>query len=323
MKINLNTNQVLNLIIIGYILYIVIISSLGISNAFWVADINNRFNYDNKLKPIDARIPDSLSFYRYNEMEDSVKIIRRFKNGEGMATGLESHMGFIETINASFCDTCSLKYLKDNAYENIGTTQRYIKLLGWKVRSSNSERLYTDSVQFHVEHGQSYIRKLAQVSTTINSDSLKSFYKYYTIDVPVKFRYDRVKECMMIPIGKSTKLVLDIVLDLITLFLFLFIARLFFDFLRFLIDLSKGHSFTEDNVKRLKLIAISFLAFPTLIFLFTLLLRLIFNSYFTSDVVLNFDTINWKILAVGVIFLLLFKAFRQGKILKEEQELTV
>jgi len=60
-------------------------------------------------------------------------------------------------------------------------------------------------------------------------------------------------------------------------------------------------------------------------FIFNLLLGFIFRSYFTEDVVLSKATWieAWKSISIGLIFLMLYKAFSQGKKLKEEQEFTI
>ena len=96
-------------------------------------------------------------------------------------------------------------------------------------------------------------------------------------------------------------------------------------FLKFIVDVSKGFSFTSENVFRLKLISLSLLGFPIVSFLLNLLMYPVFSSYFTDDVVLNTRawSNDWIIIVVGIVFLLLFKAFRQGKKLKDEQDLTV
>jgi len=96
-------------------------------------------------------------------------------------------------------------------------------------------------------------------------------------------------------------------------------------FLKFIADLSKGYSFTDKNVNRLRLIAISLLVYPCVLFLLALLMRLIFYKYFILDVTLNQGLLkySWKPLVLGIIFLVLYRAFRQGKLLKDEQDLTV
>jgi hypothetical protein len=96
-------------------------------------------------------------------------------------------------------------------------------------------------------------------------------------------------------------------------------------FLNFIFDLSKGLAFTENNIWRLKLIAISLILYPIVGFVVNWLLRLIFYSYFTPDVVMNWNVWSgwWKPIGMGLTFFLLYRAFSQGKTLKEEQDLTV
>jgi len=56
-----------------------------------------------------------------------------------------------------------------------------------------------------------------------------------------------------------------------------------------------------------------------------MLMKFIFRDYFTADVVLNINPLkdSWQEPAEGIVFLLLYRAFRQGKKLKDEHDLTV
>lgn len=54
-------------------------------------------------------------------------------------------------------------------------------------------------------------------------------------------------------------------------------------------------------------------------------MRFIFNSYFTEDVVINAKVLQpWSLaIDVGFILLLILHIFKQGRALKDEQDLTV
>ncbi len=83
--------------------------------------------------------------------------------------------------------------------------------------------------------------------------------------------------------------------------------------------------FTDYNIFRLQLIAYSLTCIPIFFFSLNLILRIIFSSYFTDDVVLNAQALQpWSItMDIGFILLLILHVFRYGKALKDEQDLTV
>ncbi len=148
---------------------------------------------------------------------------------------------------------------------------------------------------------------------------------YHMIDQPVRFRYNAEAQCVMIPVSKTVRRVTGIVLLVIDIGFFLYFFVLLGDFFWFLVDVSKGNTFTDLNMRRLKRIAYSLLAIPLISLVLNLLLRVIFIPYLTSDVVLKIGLLNgyWKLLTLGVIFLIIYLSFRQGKKLKDDQEFTV
>jgi hypothetical protein len=290
---------------------------------------------DTKLKPIDQSPPDSLvaAENRYNKFMDTIKLRRRIKNGNDIQGGNGLDILFIGTQVDVSCDTCGSKWfwsqfdaeMKTDEYRS-SPVQRYTSLLGWKLKATKDNILYgPDSVLFHVEHKQAYVRKYAVISSLLKGKNDSVYYKYGEVDEPVKFHFDPYDKSLLIPVSKTLMLTIYYISDaiaIISLCYFLFVAGIF---IRFVIDISKGRAFTNKNLRALRLIAITFLLFPLIPFLFNLLLGLIFHSYFTEDVVLSNATWNqaWKSIAVGLTFLMLYKAFRQGKKLKDEQEFTV
>lgn len=85
------------------------------------------------------------------------------------------------------------------------------------------------------------------------------------------------------------------------------------------------YAFTDYNIFRLRVLAYSFTCIPLLFVLLTPIMRLIFSSYFTEDVVLNTTFLYpwWITMHVGILLILILQAFMQGKALKDEQDLTV
>jgi len=333
MKIKLGTDKIFYLIILSYVAYITILIINHQPNPFWGFGFPTTAIYKNDLKPIDENIPDTIPFKKYQKLKDSINTIRDVKNGdEFLAGGSANFPGWVSTWCSRSCDTCSLKWLNRLlAFEDTSHIQYYIRLNGWTLKTkarvftqadTSSVRFWDgpDSVEFYVKGKQSYLRKV-----------LKKNYRgkdgtdYYLVDIPVKYRFSYKEKCLMIPISRNAKKTLDIVFVIIDIFWIVYAVLLVLEFFAFIYDLSKGMAFTDRNVKYLKMISLSLLIYPILLFLLNLVTRLIFNSYFTADVVLNSDVYStlWKIIVIGFVFFVLFRAFKTGKALKEEHDLTV
>jgi|GEM_PF-663935 len=290
---------------------------------------------DTKLKPVDPSPPDSLSSAedRYNKFMDSVKLRRRIKNGNDELGGNSLPFLFIGTQVDVSCDTCGSKWFWNqfNAEMKTGNSQsppvqRYISLLGWKLKATKLNEVYhLDSAVFHVEHNQAYVRKYAVISPLQKGKNDSVYYEYGIVDKPVKFHFDPYDKSLLIPVSKTLMLTIYYISQGIALGWLVYVLIVVGIFIRFVIDISKGQAFTQKNLQALRLIAITFLVYPLVVFLFNLLLGLIFHSYFTEDVELNKATWNeaWKSVALGLVFLMLYRASRQGKKLKDEQEFTI
>ncbi|MFI5139903.1 MAG: hypothetical protein ACHQIM_18925, partial [Sphingobacteriales bacterium] len=217
MKIKLTFERCFGLFIIGYIIYIITISLLGISNPFWTAA--NSYTYSNDLKPFDAVIPDSLSYKNYNNLKDSIAIVRRLKNGDNFGGSGVNFLNLLATGSDISCDTCSLSwYRKHN--DDDAHIQHYIRLSGWglkirrNLRESNDSVQFAwniDSVQFYVNHAQGFVRKITTNPWPTNK---KYPIKYHLVDELVKFRYSQREQCLMIPVTSSVKGILDIILGI-------------------------------------------------------------------------------------------------------------
>jgi len=267
------------------------------------------------LEPINTQNLDSLEGIAsdYKRLSDSINTIKELRNGYG-----EERSRFLEVgvESAVYNDTCGTKWYFDKAWLNDRYKSNYIVLYGWKLNVSSNDFESIDSGVFHVEKGKSYIRKLL-VDDRAHLVAEK--------DVSVKFRYDKKVRALLIPIGKVTKKVLEVAIIVAAVLVGIVFLYLVAGFIKFLVDISKGLFFTDRNLMRLKLIAFSLLIFPVAVFILNLTMRLIFWSYFTADVKLN-ESIwqdSWKPIGLGLIFLALYRAFKQGKKLKEEQELTI
>lgn len=325
MKMKFNTNVIVNIVIIiivvAYTIPFVIMMlsrhsshNSGKGNVSW--DIP---------KPIDSPVSMALPYYKYIALRDSIKTIRNLKN-ENMSNAAGFELGYVigTTGNYVLCDTCTIKDYIYSVKHSNNNTQYFIKLPGWGLKSADNDYYYDDSVRFFREHNKAYIRKAIWYKSTQNKDG--SIYKqFHYVDIPVTFGYDQRHQSLLIPVSKSTRNVVNILLGICTFMFCFYMLYLLSAFLKFIADLSKGFSFTDKNVNRLRLIALSLLIYPCVLFLLTMLMRLIFYRYFIPDVTLNQNLLKytWKPLVLGIVFLLLYRAFRQGKLLKDEQDLTV
>ncbi len=277
------------------------------------------------LKPLTETISDSVPYYRHVRLQDSINQLHTLRNGDGPNAGSGALITLWGTQKAIYCDTCSIKY-NENSWPHFMTydkpTRCYFVLFGWKLKSMPPGE---DSLQFHVEHGQAYLRKLVIDSAHRNKDgSVEQIGHLH--DVEVSFGYNRQHGCITIPIKPGTKNILDkLIIGLSIVGVVYYAIFVLGGFIRFLIDVARGRTFTEKNIRLLKVIGISVIALPTLIFLLNLGMPLIFGAYFTDDVVLSeksWDGI-WKWLITGIAFLLLYKAFKNGKKIKDEQDLVI
>ena len=326
MKIKINTNLVVNLFIIGVIVfYLIIMGSFFFINGNTVFHgktvPGDSYSWNNHLPDLDPSASTDLPYAQYLALKRKIETTRQLKNGEFLDMGGAQMGGLMGMGGGMLCDTCTVDLNRGNI---PGIKQYYIKLPGWKVKHATFDWYNLDSVVFHVEHKQSYIRKAIVDKIVPKKDGSKN-YQIHMADIPVKFRYNTLQNYIMIPVSKQVRDTVNIVMFVVMLLIVTYIFYLIAAFLKFIVDVSKGLSFTSENVFRLKLISLSLLGFPIAAFLLNLLMYPVFSSYFTDDVTLNTRAWrnDWIIIVVGIVFLLLYKAFRQGKKLKDEQDLTV
>lgn len=275
-------------------------------------------SFVNELPPIDSLPPEELPHNQYKKKLHDMKFLRELKNGTRITGGTILY-SFLGTYTASYCDTCSNLIYYDTPR---GIKQNYVALPGWGLKHSGIYGRLTDSIIFHVEHGQPFLRKNVVVKKhAMKKGNMRYYLKM--VDVPVKFKYNN--EFILIPVSEQTMTFSKYTISIAAILYFVYAFYLIAVFMKLIIDISKGLTFTTKNIKRLRLIALSLLLYPVVVLIFNLLLGLVFSSYFTADVVFKMEIVNnfWVYLLLGVTFLLFYKAFRQGRFLKEEADLTV
>jgi hypothetical protein len=281
--------------------------------------INN--SWTGELKPIDAEPDQALPYYKYVKMKDSITTMRSLLDGDEPLI-MSNTLGIIGVNYVRVCNRCNLKspWNTDSKFAN---KTGYLALRGWALSTKN-DLGYADEGKFHVKNGQGYVRQTIIDTSYIQADGAR-FNKIRLADVPVKFRYDHKGDYLLIPIASLLADILSMVFFALIILIIVYVVYLTVTFLRFIADTSKGEIFTVKNVARLKLLSISLLCYPVYMYGINYGLRLIFHDYFIPGVVLkeNLQPGLWMNLLLAIIFLLLYKAFRQGKKLKEEQDLTI
>jgi hypothetical protein len=305
MKLKWNSNLVVNLTVICSValmifLYITITAR---QTVITTADGTPSFEMESG---IDKPIPDTVGYSQYYKLKDSIKKIRDLKDGEALSFSETQLAGVIGIKSGLYCDTCSFKWYKSNLTTNKIPFKYYVTLPGWLINDNLYAFLNNNFVDLYVNHGQAYLRQ---------NDK----------DIPVKYWYNHQEHHIMIPVSQSTYNVVKVLLWLSAIIFIPYVLYLIVCFLNFLLDLAKGRPFSDGNLRRLLTIAVSLLVAPLLVYLLNLVVWCIFHKYFTYDVILNRDIWkdSWKTVGEGIIFLLLYRAFRHGKLLKDEQDLTV
>ncbi|MCD0488365.1 DUF2975 domain-containing protein [Pedobacter sp. MC2016-14] len=317
MKLKLTTSAIINLIIgTGIALSILFIVSILWFSSTTMTDWDSTGSSAEMktLSPIDPVIPDTIPHRQYVKLKDSIKHARQFKNGVSASSTRSELIGF-QSIQR--CDGC-------NPWDNKERKRKkdyLLSLSGWKLDTARGE-FYTP-VTYFVKNDQPYIRKTFCKPRKLSKTSFICYEK----DIAVPFRVDSENKDIMIPISENFyEIAMPSFMGLSILFFIYFIYFVIGAFVQFLAEIAKGTPFSERNVKRLRFILLNLFFIPLGIFLINLLIiPLIFQSYFTPEVML--DNESWKSLGkpaiLCLIFAALYIAFKKGKQLKEESDLTV
>jgi hypothetical protein len=334
MKTILKPNLI-TLIIIVCILVIVVGNIWAINNQDHSLPEQQIESEKTLIKPIDAiKVSDTIRYYnfKYNQLKDSVKKLRYLKNGSGINNS-SYQFAYLGTQTSLACDTCSLDWL-GNALLSGGFicdtcagklyanhVQHYIKLYAWTIQKNFSYPLFDDESIFYVNNSQGYLRKAFDDT----SKHGRAHHQIYIKDVPVKFRYDDQDKALLIPVTKSGAGIFKLLCRSMRILYVICFLMVVYLFIRFAYDVSRGLSFTYKNVLRLRFITLCVIAYPVVVIAANLLIRLVFNNYFTADVILK-DTVwtdAWDSLPTGILFLALYIAFSKALVLKQEQDLTI
>jgi len=318
MKLNLLNYRIVNVVINGaIILFIVllVVSALPfmMKSGTSIHSIGSAgYSISRSLKPIDSLPSDTLSHGKYMHFVDSVKQSRNMKNG--VLSSWSVSAGFIGAVPLERCEECSIW---DDS--KLKVKEYFISLNWWTLDTVGA----IDPTKYYVKGGEPYLRKV--VCKPEPGKGNETFH-CNEVDIPVPFRYDVSNKYMLIPVSEQIVKVLRVVLSCFTSLLILyFLYYIVGGFIKFLMEIARGTPFSDRNVRRLKRITLSFLLIPLAFFLLNLLMRIVFYRYFTADIKLSAAAwgVLWKAAVLSVIFAALYFAFKQGKKLKDEQDLTV
>lgn len=320
MKFNFLNARFINITVatcVGLYILLVIVSFLNILHIPGSGIISGRadksYMTDQFLTPIDTEVPDTIPHRRFRQLTDSIKYARQMKNGT--LSGGSARAIFIGTLPLSRCEDCSI--FKNRNQE---VKEYFISLNWWTLDTAS----VTNPTKYYVKNGKPFLRKTICKLTSKNADG--EHYYCNEVDSTVPFRYDINSKSMLIPVNKKTISILKVVLlCLAALSGFYVLYYLIGGFVKVILEIAAGTPFSDKNVQRLKRITLSLLFIPLALFVLNLSMRLVFYKYFTADIRLSADAwaILWKPAILSAIFAALYFAFKQGKKLKEEQDLTV
>lgn len=233
------------------------------------------WDFEDNLKPIDPIISTDLPHEQYQKLKKEQQMTRLLKNGD-LAGRSWSFFNVIGTGSYRKCNNCTI--------ENMSlTTESYISLLGWKLNSTNGDRPMLDSVIFHVQNGQSYLRKSIMRSKIKNNTIT---YTEEVKDFPVKFRYSHESKLLKIPVSEGLMNTLTIITQIVTALIILISFYAAFMFTKLIINLRDGSEFTYRNAIWYGFLGLLMVfIFPLfLVFaLFSLLRRIVLNKNSTNS----------------------------------------
>ncbi len=319
----------------------------------------------NKLKPIDPPISTDLPYKKYKEIEVQQRIVRSLKNGNDgdRISDLVGILG--TGSGDFLCKTCTIKgpidfmpklqqyyYLalrgwklkstksseptRDSVLYYVEKAQPYLRKIVVSSETYDGRKTYTAEVK-DVPVKFRYSHKAEMLKIPISKQTAYTlkyvFIASTTVIVLFGFYNALLLIQLLINLVGGSSFALNIWWKSIIFLLFFpfFILYIVIKILRLVwsdnnVNWSADEFvFTDYNIFRLRILAYSLTCIPIFFLSLNLLMRLIFNDYFTEDVVINAKVLQpWSLaMDVGFILLLILHIFKQGRALKDEQDLTV
>jgi hypothetical protein len=204
MKIKQNSDLVVRLVVTVYVVALLVYYAI---NCYYPAPALP-VNVTQNLTPMSPK-PDTASYREYDTL-GRVTATYWANKGASMYNSGGITVGLIGTSYGVYCDTCNVKWYAINGYEDLQHRRYYIKLPFWKINDNKGDEWYADSVKFHTERGQGYIRRA--ILTKEGRERNGNYYQAYLADTPVKFFYYQKDSTILIPVPKIVKNVMDVVI---------------------------------------------------------------------------------------------------------------
>lgn len=268
-----------------------------------------------RLKPIDPVVSILLPHYLYKQQKDSINFSRKQKDGMLIESVDFGPFGLQTNTRCENCDGTSFF----DPEKKAAKTEYFIKLEWWKLDMGGR----SSPTRYYVKNGQSYLRKTICPET---GPKRGPFLQCTEADIRIPFRYNTDDRTILIPVS-CTMLTISkfFTIGLGVLLFAYFVYFILGNFLKFLVEIAKGNPFSDQNIKRLKVITLSLFYIPISLYIINILLMLIFYSYFSKEVSIwpTGSIILWWPAILYLIFAALYAAFRKGELLKDENDLTV
>ena len=304
------------------------IATIFVLIAFWIDDVKIK-DYSTVIYRLDDTTRErmhldslnALKVTKETELKNVSEKIYEFTTGF-LPHGLPN-AGFIGLMNIRMFTPIS----KERA-DSVDDSKKYLLLgyLGLNIHRRNDR---FDRYIFHTHNDSVYISELTEVKPAPKDVRLFRYSKFKSVGylyLPAQSARTDSKDGIAILIKSNFWRMAYNVFFWFTLLLGLYtIAVTVSNSLVILFNISRNRVFDSFNIFRLKWMAIAcfiVLLFP---YLFTLICYSIYFKDFYPDVSFthSFRDSDYKWCIAGVVYLLLFFAFRKGYKLQQEQDLTI
>lgn len=312
---------IIAVLITSYFIYVSIVWSKGSTVSFSmdssISVPENDTSFNNLF--FSTYVNDSLPYYEYRRIEDSLKRIRSAKELDNKSVGSGQRFGSLGFFNIKinrdpmiydFSETDSLLQLKEEKLY-------YLSLDGYNLNYEN---------KFFVQNGKFYLAIVKWDSVVKRKYDSTTVGHYQRKEIKVRYATDNQR--ILIPISKKKYNSFE---SALTIFLFISIFFLIYIFIglpiQILVDISKGRAFTKENIRRFKLMAFV-LFFCTFLKVFSpyildFFYRKMIPKEFRLEPVSSAIISNIYLFLIALVLFFVGKAFQRGYNLQQEQDLTI
>jgi hypothetical protein len=273
-----------------------------IAKTFFPPEVRPGGNFDSESvtgPEYESPLNDSMPYYQYRRIEDSLKAIRTQDNF------------FLQGNGTAF----SFATLGIASYGNEKKKEQFFTVSGYSLENfaSVENNLRASILNYPVWDNAAENSRNGHIETK-----------------PLNIKYQEGKEPwggkVLVSIGPGLSTFLTVTLYILAaFFIAAFLVILYIPF-RFFLKLSKGQAFNEENIGGLYLTAWSLISIALLASVISIIGHVSIQSQIPKEISFSYYAAFIKsanILLAGLGVLLLAKAFLQGLRLKEEQDLTI